>query len=269
MLNMPTSGREAIGHDRRRRNLDHRGHERDPAALRAAIGSMAALTRANLTGLGHHRNQDPQLGRISGLEDGLELRGKRLGILKEKFHTAPVGSFKKRGRLVTPEVEQANGRGEAPEGRQHRLQGPAVFGHRRPMVRLEEGQLGSKQSDPVGAGLERRAYPRWMLRHLASTRTDLPSRVTVGRARAAIARPCASRAAAIAVRTACTLALSGDTMTALLSASTMHGSPSLSERMTLPRPTTMGSPSPRATMAACPVTPPPRALCRTHRCRAR
>ena len=153
----PDLGREEVGHYRSCRNLDHRGHQGDPAAGACGDAFEGRPHRPNLTGLGDHRDQEPQLGRVAGLEDRLELRGEPLDILQEEFHAAPVDSFKEGGRLVTPEIEQANGRGEAAERGQRRFKGPAVLGRGRPVVGLQEGELGAKQSDPIGARLERGA----------------------------------------------------------------------------------------------------------------
>ena len=128
--------------------------------LRAAIGFDGGSYGSHLTGLGHHRDQDAELGRVARLEDRLQLPRERVWVVQKQLDPTSVDSFKEGGRLVAAEIQEANRRGQPFELGQRRVEGPAVFGDGRPVLRLQERKLGAQEADTVSSRLQRRAHFR-------------------------------------------------------------------------------------------------------------
>ena len=111
--------------------------------------------RAQLGGLGHHRDEQAEIGGRAGVENRHDLRHQRVRRLQQQLDATPPDPSQEWRGLVAAEVEDPHGGGPSGEPRQQRFENAAMLVRRRPPGRFEKGELGAKQADTVGTGVHR------------------------------------------------------------------------------------------------------------------
>ena len=240
--------REEVGRGGDRGGVGHRGGGLDHGAEGGRRGEGGPHGGDLLRRL-DHRQQDAQLGVAAGVGDRPQLGAQRVGVGEQQLEPALAGAGEERRGLVGAEVEHPDGGGAALERAEHRCERGAVLRLGRPLGRLEERELRPQQPDALGAGGQ------------AGVELGAGGGVDEDPDAVAVARDGGERAVgerALALGPAGLLRRGGGVgarrggghVRDPLPPSTTIGLPGAAPSTSSPSPTTIGSPSPRATTAA-------------------
>ena len=140
------------------RGLDHRPHPWPgvgPGDLLERRGEQRAHC-PKLCGIANEREEQPQARLGAGAQDRAQLRAQGVRVGKCQLESPLGHAGEERRRLVLAEVERAHGGDASPQQGERLLECLELLRLARPVVGLEERELGSQQTDALRSSAKAR-----------------------------------------------------------------------------------------------------------------